>query len=72
MPICRIMEVEETKMEDAKMFAAMIGVLVCDLALLCADVIVTGNPALWAGIRVAECLYIEWLMNNSVEVREEN
>lgn len=54
------------------MFAAMIGVLVCDLALLCADVIVTGNPALWAAIRVAECMYIEWLSNNSVEVREEN
>lgn len=40
--------------------------LICDFVLLCADVIMTGNLALWLAIHIAEDLYLAWLLKNSV------
>lgn len=42
-------------------------VFICDFALLCADVITTGNIGLWLTIHLAGDMGLLWLLNNSVE-----
>lgn len=43
--------------------------LICDLMLLYADMIMTGNPELWLAIHTIGYLELEWLLENSVEIK---
>lgn len=39
---------------------------ICDLALLCGDIVISGNLWLWLAVHIAEILYITWLLKKSV------
>lgn len=56
--------------EEKMLMAELIAVLVFDFVLLCTDAIMAGNLGLWIAIHAAGSLYVGWLIENSVEVRE--
>lgn len=42
---------------------------ICDLMLLYADMIITGNPELWLAIHAIGDLDLAWLLENSVKIK---